>query len=333
VDNTGSGTVGATTPQQATGGEWFNNAQNWMPAVVPVAGESLMFNSGSTSVKYGLDTPAAELSLERTDEYTGSIGLPRINAGSGMPYTEYRDTFLELPNLISTGDQHHQIGTVGGSAAGGITRIDCGTVAGIALRVTVNNAPMPRRGEPGVQIRNGKATAVAVYRGSIELGMDATPTGITSLQVSASDTSSAWAKVGASAVWDGAAKLIDVSGGTAEIQSASGAPIAAVHSGELMLDAGTTGEISSCKVYGGTLKWVSGVFTPEIYSGGTVDMRVGNYLMTNASQPVFYTGYKYLDPRGRATWTNGIDFQGCTPATPGSVFDVLPSQNWKASGL
>jgi hypothetical protein len=98
ADTDGDGTATEANASPATGRHFFNNADNWSGAAVPVDGDDLVFDRGNVDLLYALSqggiTPA---SVTFTSGYSGNVGLPPTNVDtSGKPYAEYRPRNLTL---------------------------------------------------------------------------------------------------------------------------------------------------------------------------------------------------------------------------------------------
>lgn len=104
---TNSATEGLTVSEfvASAGPNHWDDPGNWLPAGVPVNGDKVRFEFGSVDCLYGLDQSAVTLdTLEFRTSWTGSLGLPRLNAGG---YHEYRtrDLTIKCPSiLIGHGD-------------------------------------------------------------------------------------------------------------------------------------------------------------------------------------------------------------------------------------
>jgi trimeric autotransporter adhesin len=89
-----------TTTTASGGPNHWDDPRNWLPVGVPADFDRVRFEFGSADVLYGLDQNTVTLTeLEISSSYTGSIGLPRINANG---YVEYRtrDLTLHCPSIL-----------------------------------------------------------------------------------------------------------------------------------------------------------------------------------------------------------------------------------------
>ena len=333
----------ASSVQTATGKNFVDNADNWEGGVLPSndsvsAGDTILADNGIVDMKYALDAFDSEdnINLVRTLGYGGSIGLPLVNP---LGYAEYRQRFLNLPATTGTGDQLARFGNPGIPGRGtGFTRLNLGSVTGAGFNIyAYESQARTTTGEAAIQII-GTVTEVGLvaHRASVDICMDETAG-----QVTMNNLATSWVeneqndcdvKIGYGVDW-GSSDQIDIRGGMVLLKGGMGPPAIEIHSGTLILDT-VDQSVGVVHVFGGTVQYVSGVFVPTIYDGGTVDFRASTNLMTSGSQPVFYKGYRYYDPRGNVVWTNGIDFVGCVPGSSGTqVFDVIPNRNWLSAAV
>lgn len=93
----GTGALGSPTEATpATGPNHANNADNWEGGNLPVTGDTLVFDSGGSSVLYGLAyfrDNTINHSLKINNDWSGQLGLPQYNQAGGYP--EYRDRYWE----------------------------------------------------------------------------------------------------------------------------------------------------------------------------------------------------------------------------------------------
>ena len=87
-------TLTAATPTASEGPNHWDTVENWIPSGVPITGDAVRFEIGSTDCLYGLDQTGVTLaSLHIAMRFTGKIGLPREADGG---YVEYRVQALTL---------------------------------------------------------------------------------------------------------------------------------------------------------------------------------------------------------------------------------------------
>lgn len=104
---TGSGSQGlsVSTTTNSSGPNHWDTAANWSPAGVPVTGDAVRIEFGTSEILYGLDQSSVLLtSLEIAQPFSGVIGLPRINDNG---FFEYRQRLLAIGAtsiVIGSGD-------------------------------------------------------------------------------------------------------------------------------------------------------------------------------------------------------------------------------------
>ncbi len=123
IDSVASPTTSTGTDTTANSGP--NDAAclaNYSGGVLPVDGDTLIFDSGNVDVLYNLDQNAISLAaLTILPGYTGKIGLPMINVDA-TAYYEYRQQYLCFGN---SGDAQACVTTINGG--GGRIQISHGT--------------------------------------------------------------------------------------------------------------------------------------------------------------------------------------------------------------
>jgi hypothetical protein len=102
--NSGSGTIGAAVSVTANSGpNCFDAAANWSTGLVPVTGDTVIFDDPTWACLYGLNQ-AGVITLAALNFFprwigdtitSGTVGLPLINQ-SGTQYPEYRTRALSL---------------------------------------------------------------------------------------------------------------------------------------------------------------------------------------------------------------------------------------------
>ena len=311
----GSGAMGAAaTPTAATGNNFFNNADNWEGGVLPSATDTLVFDSGTNSVIYGLANATLDYVLERNDGYGGSIGLAKINAThSGKSYDEYRQRFLDLPITATTGSVAHSIGGRSSAPPQGLTYIDLGTNDPAAISVFVYDTAVSATDGAPVQLVGGVDIVLTIYKGNVDVG---TNLGETTTSIATATT------------FDNGTPTTDVNlriGTNASFLNGT-APILQ-YNGTINLEADCAGSNNKIEVHGGTLNVAqSSTLNDLSVYGGTVDFR-GDGIATLAEyggifdasrcasatlgMPILlYNGFTHLDPAN--VLGQSIEFQGCS---------------------
>jgi len=96
VSTSGAATFSIANTTPATGPSFFDNAQNWVGGVAPVNSDYLIFDNGSVPCCYNINTSLTGITIDIEPGYSGTIGLPLINATGSTWYNEYRTTNLTL---------------------------------------------------------------------------------------------------------------------------------------------------------------------------------------------------------------------------------------------
>lgn len=319
----GDGTVGTpSTTQAATGKNWFDQGANWSGGSVPTDGDTIIFDNGAVSILYGLGNTAEYVAIYRTDDYTGSIGLPLLNASvNGLIYSEYRARYLDLPSG-NADSATHTIGTPNSNQrVAGEMWIDFSDTDPTLLKLMVYNTA-------GLHLAGGHDIQLVASGGSIDIGEDAKGTASTlkSLRVSGS----ADVRIMSNAIFNTSSSPTVQLGGTLTVDCGSTGNTADfyLYGGTTLLNAATA-TFDDLYVYGGARCINNGTVTDTfIFGGGVLGSGNNACTLTNVS---VYSGASILDGTGSFTFTNGIDFVGCQPK---DVTLVTPaSQTWTPSSL
>lgn len=131
TSDSGSGSATEATATAATGPNFYNNADNWSLAAVPIATNDVFVDDSSVSILHGMGQSAVALnSFTVSRNYTGTIGLPKTNAAG---YVEYRADYLAIDAATIT------IGRGEGSGSSQI-KIDSGSTQ---TAITVESTGSP----------------------------------------------------------------------------------------------------------------------------------------------------------------------------------------------
>jgi len=307
----GDGALGAVTEATApTGPNHFDEASNWSTGLVPATTETMVFDSGNVSVLYGLDNAVEDLNIDKTNGYTGNIGLPEYNnTWSGHPYREYRQQYLDIQPVVGN-TVNHIIGGRHKNGPAGHVYLDFGTNAG-EIELEVIDAPAYSSGlGAAIKIVGGKAQTVKVRDGSVSLGADKKENSPEIAQVYALAGKNVHLRIGENATLNNEIDILQV------------------HSGQVYLDTDCSGSNNDILVYGGTLTVADSVSlrTTAIH-GGRVDYRGGAFTdfyvfggeldftlcdATTGTNPIeLYRGSIFKNPYdANAT---AIKFVGCQP--------------------
>lgn len=290
-------------------------AANWSGGAVPT-NEDVVIEATSSSLLYNLSAQSGETwaSLTVKQNFTGTIGLPRMNVDGGSgndSYLEYRATYLTVGITAAT------IGSGPGAGSGRI-KINTGSVAG-TLVVLNTGAPL-ENGIPALLWKGTSASnVVEVNKGSVGIaffegaGETANVSGgfrvsYTNQQLSDVDV------VCGSGVTIG---TLTKSGG--KLQTASNITTAnlMVGQGEWTHLAGTLGTLT---MDGQTLYYQSsGTITAANIGGASVlDFSRDPTSRTVTALNIKSAGVTVLDPNETCTWTAiaafpaGVGIEDCT---------------------
>lgn len=326
AEGSASGTITLATPTVATGPNHFDNANNWEGGALPVANDTILFDSGSVGVLYGLDYLLANtvaISLEITGDYTGQIGLPQYDVSKG--YAEYRKRYLELYNTginsnfvrftrgVQGLDNHSSIRLYCGGAAAAWTDLVSAAVRGSAA------------GTPNIFIRGGTFGDINVIAGRVEFdppeaqGLSGALVAETSLLIGSASAAEEALLICNTPTDLDACEEIRILGGTAHFRcdvdyGGVGSDSFDIHGGTVHLDPPSGGlALRDMTVHGGVLypNHNSGSGSKVTIFKGTVDMRQ-SALRRNYDRVVMYGG-AYYDPDGLGS--SEINLVGCDLST------------------
>lgn len=159
----GTGTVGAASNTTANSGpNDAGLAANYDTNALPTAADDLYIDSTDVSLLYNLDalTAVALTSLTVGQNFTGYIGLPKINTDGSTAYPEYRQDYFQIQATTVT---------IGNGPGTGTGRIKIDNRSGTAATVNVLNTGSPA--ETGLEAFLWKGTNAAnvvnVFKGSV----------------------------------------------------------------------------------------------------------------------------------------------------------------------
>ena len=174
------GTLALATSIAATGPNRLNEAANWSPVNVPIAGDDVWFDDSDVACLYNLDALAAVTlnSLRITKRFTANIGLPRINTSNSVgDYIEYRPQYLEMAGVTTTveiqaNSSRLKIDTKATAAVVNVDSAGSGAVSEIpAILWKGTNAANElnvRRGQVGVALFAGELATIGNLRVSYD---------------------------------------------------------------------------------------------------------------------------------------------------------------------
>jgi hypothetical protein len=154
-------TITVATPVASSGPNHWDTAQNWLPAGVPMDFDRVRFDFGTTDCLYGLDQTAITLTeIEIRSDYTGSIGLPRLNPSG---YVEYRtrDLTVNCPSIL--------IGHGNGAGSGKIQLNTLLTTVWMEIR---NSGGSRESGVPAITWRgDNEASEILLVQGDLGIAV------------------------------------------------------------------------------------------------------------------------------------------------------------------
>lgn len=311
----GTGTATRASSVANAGPHVLTTVDNWSGDAVPVDGDDLIFDGGSSSdVLYDLGGLAIQpASVTITSDFTGKIGLPKTNVDDpNLPYDEYREDQLTFANDTGTAATTVNIGdgTGQGSQRIKIDFADCDTVTANIY----GNSSRLETGTPVILLNGTVSTNILnVYRGDVGWSFYEGDTGhLATIRVGYIDNQAGDAAVVIGNDCDLGDATITMSGGVLTTNSANGTGSVTIFGGEFTPRSGAHAAIT---VDEGTCFYRStGTLTTlAIGGGGTADFRRDNSgrTVTNAS---INAGGTYLDPFKTVTLSNGLDFNRCSVA-------------------
>ncbi len=295
-ETSAAGTLSLATPTAATGPNNLNEAANWSPSGVPIAGDDVWFDDSDVDVLYNLDALAAVTlnSLRITKRFSGKIGLPRINtSNSAGDYIEYRPTYLEMAGVTTTmevqsNSSRLKLDTKATAAVVNVDAAGSGNsseIPAILWKGThANNALNVRRGQVGVALFAGETATIGNLRVSFDTNIHG----------------DAAVNLGTGVTWT----TMDQTGGT--ITTQSGGTTISKTNGELTL---ATGNVTTLNLNGGNT-YYSGdgtLGTVKINSGALLDLSRDMRACAITTLDI-YAGGKFKDPFKRVT-TLALDLE------------------------
>lgn len=169
---TGAATLVVATTTAATGKNHWDNVDNWSAGAVPVSTDNVYIDHSSVSILYGLDQSAVTLTLLDIDStYTGTIGLPKLNASN---YVEYRDDYLKISattvligkSQVGSGSSRIKLNVGANATTVEIFKTGSGAAevpSFLLLGTHADNAVEIHSGTLGVAIFGGEAATVKTF--------------------------------------------------------------------------------------------------------------------------------------------------------------------------
>lgn len=295
-------------------------AANWSDETLPVAGDTVVFDQGSSPALYHLDQLATGLAaFYHYARFTGEIGLPEKNEEFGDAYYEFRPQYLVVDATVI------DIGIGGGSGSGRMkikgvsgttptvnvyktnTSLDEGIEALLLVLPNTSSVVNVNRGSVGIAIYPGETSTIPTLR----VGFEANVAGDSTVRCGAGVTLTTVEQSGGRLVTNSAVTTLNMT------------------DGEMVHLAGT---FTTANIDQGAVRYnSSGTLTTANVGGkGILDFRQDLRART-VTNLALHKGAEYHDPHGTVTLTNGADFVRCQPAD--CVFEVKPNQTWTPSSI
>lgn len=306
----GTGTATLANTTAATGKNHFDNADNWSGNTVPVDGDTIVFDTGSVDVLYGLTTGIQPATVTKLKTYTGDIGLYETNTDdTSKPYPEYRTKYLTFDDNTATTTYHIEKGDGTGSQ---LVRIDAG--AGQVIWNSYGYGSRSITGQP-CQLFLGTHASNVVNCNQGDLGVAFFPSEsstLSTIRVGNGSTSGATVVCGDGTTLTSA--TIDIAGGSLTLNSATTSSSDIDISGSGTLYCYGTGGHISIDVQKGTCYYrTSGTLgTLSVQANGTFDKAGDLRAATITNLVQLYKGATLNDPHGTLTLSGGFKVNGGT---------------------
>lgn len=305
-----------TTPN--SGPNDISVAANWSGETLPVTGDTVVIDQGSSDMLYHLDQLATGIAaFYHYARYTGAIGLPEVNTSLGDNYYEFRQQYLIVDSTtisvgIGDGDGSGRMKIQGVSGTTPVVNVyqtsnalDIGIPALLLVLPNASSVLNVNRGSVGVAIYPGETSTIPTVR----VGFETNQAGDSTVVFGAGCTLT----------------TIEQSGG--KVTTNSAVVTLNMTAGELVHE---TGAFTTANIDGGAVRYKSAstLTTAVVSSGGVLDFRqdLRARTLTNLS---LHKGAEYRDPHGTVALTNGADFVRCQPSD--CVFEVIPNRTWTPS--
>ncbi|MFA5234980.1 MAG: hypothetical protein WC390_11330 [Sulfurimonas sp.] len=301
----GDGTLSLAVTTANSGPNDWSTASNWSLAAAPVNTNDVIIEWSEYSIYYGLAQSGVTLaSLTVKQSFTGTIGLPRINASD---YPEYRDTYLAIGATVMT------IGGGDGIGSGRI-KINNGTVQ-TAFTLLGSGSTL----EDGIGAIVWKGThasnAVSVTKGDLSVAPFAAEVAtVLTLKMGYYDSPDTDAVVTCgSGVTLG---TVIKNGGNLTCDNTTTAITAFTQTAGEATIYGMTNAVTALNLYGGRVYYsTAGTLTAGVVMADAVldfsrDMRAKTVTAIQA-----YGQNTIFDPAAVVTFTSGIDYMGCDGIT------------------
>lgn len=305
---TGTGTLTQASVTANVSPNDIANTANWGGSLPANSGDSLVFEDGSQSLLYNIESSFASktfVAVTRYASFTGSIGAPRYNS---LGYAEYRGTTFTCAGITTLtiyqaqGDQAEQM------------KFNVGSAGSCAVKIFGNGGSS--FGEEVCQWKGtGAGNTVEMSNGSLVIAPLATDTAtVSTIKMTGGGTIRCTA-----GVTFGGTNKITQSGG--QIQIASALQDWSIYDGGVGYIYGSAAMSGNLYIQSGTFYHMgSGNITDAagdavtVGPNSTIDFSGATSAITIAGKIYLMAGASYLDPLGRVTESQGISLLNCKPA-------------------
>lgn len=316
AENTaGSGTLAIAETTAATGPNFYDNADNWSGATLPVDGDTVIIE-GEVDVLYGATQSAVTPAILKFTNFTGRFGLPDVNESGG--YREYRTKFLAYG---ASGDATNMAVTVDCDSP--LIRLNGGTGQ---MTINVLETGSPETAEHAFEFKGSHASnAINVTGGDVGIGIE--PDDATTVCATLKVSGDAIVECGPGV------SLTTIAQANGELEISTNTTTVTLTGGELGINGSatvTTLTVDPPQDLSATCFYRSSGTCTNLYcgGGGEVDFREDDRART-VTNAFLYEDFEIHDPNKTVTWTNGLDLIRCGPLDGtfdvGSNFTLTPS--------
>lgn len=323
VTTAGDGDITISNAIPATGPNFWDNADNWLGGVLPADNDVVYFDTGAVPCLYGLTyarTNAIDHDLYISNDWTGSLGLPAINAAGS--YAEYRQRYFQYRGGSKT--LRIDPGLLGNTNVGSVY-IDLQDQATVAVAITANrgqSTSVPTIFLAGSPVASNGPNGFTITKGAVAIEPDDAPTDATKyLRAALINIGVTGGNEGDTLVYIGRnARLqfsdIAVFSGTliceANTLDGGDASHITLKGGVTELRGRAAENFSTIDVHAGATLYPIGDCESDVIQlfGGTLDFRRGNGAF-NPTDVKMYAGSALYDPQGLSI-DQPINLVGCS---------------------
>jgi len=305
----GNGTATMATSIAATSQCHLDQIDNLDSNALLADGDTLVFDSGSVDVRWGLNTYASGATtcqlatITKYKAYTGNVGLPEYNTdNNAKPYHEYRTTYFTTDDNTATTTANLEVGDGPGSS-----RFKWDAGAGQVLMSVFGKGSRVDQGVPCILFKGSHASnVVRNMAGDVGIAYFGGETAVVATLVNGDGPQSA-----ASTICGSGCTLTTVTSNGGTIETNSAITTANQNGGKWFHKAGT---VTTANILGGThYPLGTATYTTVKLLGATFDLSTGNGAVTITNTIQMYSGSKFIDPQGRVSGPV-FKLNGCKPS-------------------